>query len=104
MFRKLRPGDRIVIAAEAQEATKLEHRIGHLAADLVDHDPLDGPNMLALGIIDSRAFHFVAADEASRFPRFCCHGIPPHYCTVTTLESNPQDINAVSKGPRPHGA
>jgi hypothetical protein len=64
------PGDRIIIAADAQEATKLEDSIGDLAADLFDHDPLDGPNMLAFSVIDSRAFHFVAADEASGLPRF----------------------------------
>src|SRR5919201_6232883 len=39
------PGNRIVVAADAQEAAKAEHRIGHLAADLFDHDPLDGANM-----------------------------------------------------------
>src|SRR5436309_2852511 len=64
------PGDRIVVAAEAQEAAKAEHGIGHLTTSLVDHDPLDGPHLLAFGIIDSRAFHFVAADEARSFLRF----------------------------------
>src|SRR5919197_1324865 len=71
------PGERIVVAANAQEATKLEHGIGHLAADLSDHDPLDGTDLLAFGVIDSGAFHFVAADEASSLPRFCCHWISP---------------------------
>src|SRR5262249_48204320 len=34
---------------------------------------------------DSRAFHFVTADEINGLPRFCCHGIPPHFCPVTAL-------------------
>src|SRR5439155_20101773 len=79
------PGDRIVVAAEAQEAAKAEHSIGHLAAYLFNHDPLNGPNLVAIGVIDSRAFHFVAANEASGLPRFYCHWITPHYFTVTTV-------------------
>src|SRR5215510_3546443 len=47
-----RPGDRIVVAADAQEAAKAEHSIGHLASYLFDHDALDRPNMLALGVIN----------------------------------------------------
>src|SRR4029453_15673698 len=67
------PWDRIVVVADAQEAAKAEHGIGHMAASLVDHDTLDGTNLLACGAIDIRAFHFVAADEASGLPRFRCH-------------------------------
>src|SRR4029450_6034108 len=51
------PGDRIGAAADAQEAAKAEHSIGHLAAALFKHDALDGPHPLAIGIVDSRAFH-----------------------------------------------
>jgi hypothetical protein len=79
------PGDRIIIAADAQEATKLEDSIGDLAADLFDHDPLDGAHMLTLGVIDRGAFHCVAADEARGLPRFWCHGISPHSVPVTTV-------------------
>src|ERR1043166_8734958 len=71
------PGDRIGVVADAQKAAKAEHGIRHLAASLVDHDTLDGPHLLALGVIDCRAFHFVAADESSGLPRFCCHGSTP---------------------------
>src|SRR5262245_24751986 len=79
------PGDRIVVSADAEEATKAEHGIGDLAAALFDHDALDGPNMLTLGVINIRAFHFIATDETSGLPRFCCHSITPHSCPVTAL-------------------
>ena|SRR5882762_10516636 len=79
------PWDRIVVGADAQEAAKAEHGLGDLAAALIDHDALNGPNVLAMGVIDIRAFHFVAADEASGLPRFCCHWIAPHSCPVTAL-------------------
>src|SRR4029453_8736683 len=55
------PGDRIVVTADTQEAAEAEHGIGDLAAYLFDHDSLDGTYLLAFGVIDSRAFHFVAA-------------------------------------------
>src|SRR4029453_16325644 len=61
------------------------HSIGHLAAALVDHDPLDGPHLLAFGIIDRRAFHFVTPDETRSFPRFYRHEIPPPSVMVTPL-------------------
>ena len=71
------PWDGIVVAADAQEAAKAEHGIGHLAVSLFDHDALDGTNLLACGAIDIRAFNFVAADEASGLPRIRCHWITP---------------------------
>src|SRR4030095_2554055 len=71
------PRDRIVVVADAQEAAKAEHGIGHLAVSLVDHDTLDGTNLLSCGAIDIRAFNFVAADEASGLPLFRCHWITP---------------------------
>jgi hypothetical protein len=64
----------------------LEYGIGHLAAALFDHDAFDGTNVLTLGVIDIGAFYFVAADEASGFPRFCCHEIPPHFWPVNTVK------------------
>src|SRR5215475_8364903 len=85
VIREGLPGERIVVAADAQEAAKAEHSIRHLAAALVDHDALDGSNMLAFGVIDIRAFHFIAPDETSSLSRFCCHWIAPHYCPVTAL-------------------
>ena len=51
-----------------------------------DHDPLDGTNVLAIGIIDSSAFNLVTADEVNGFPRLSCHGIPPHFWPVTALK------------------
>src|SRR4029453_16784343 len=77
------PGDRIVVGTDPQEAAKAQHGIGDLATALVDHDALDGPHMLALAVIDIRAFHFIAADEARGLTYFCCHGIPPAACMVT---------------------
>ena len=84
------PWDWIVVGADAQEAAKAEHGLGDLAAALIDHDALNGPNVLAMGVIDIRAFHFVTADEINCFPRFCCHEIPPHFCPVTALKHIPR--------------
>src|SRR5262249_23641261 len=97
------PWDRIVVAADAEEAAKAEHGIGHLAAALVDHDALDGTNMLAMGVIDIRAFHFIAPDETSGLTRFYCHRITPLYVHCDCMASHPQDMHAVATGPRPRG-
>src|SRR5262245_11032414 len=87
------PGDRIVVAADAEEAAKAEHSIGHLAAALVDHDALDGTNMLAMGVIDIRAFYFIATDETNGLSRFCCHTMTPLYVNCDCIASHPQDMN-----------
>src|SRR5262245_11642339 len=61
-----RPGDRGVLLPHAEKATEAEHGIGDVAADLVDHQPLDGADLLAAGAADRRAFDPVARDQAVR--------------------------------------
>src|SRR5690242_9204244 len=43
-----RPRHRIVILAETEETAEAHHRIRDLAADLVDHHPLDLADLLAV--------------------------------------------------------
>src|SRR5262249_41887800 len=62
-----RPGQRVIVLADAHEAAEAHHRIGDLAAELVDHDPLDLAGALAVRAIDGGSFHLVAADETSGF-------------------------------------
>jgi hypothetical protein len=78
-----RPGSRSgttsVIRWDHTRVTRA-HRSGHLAADRVKHDPLDGSTLLARGILDRRAFHGIAADAtrgrnlARHFHRTRDHG------------------------------
>src|SRR4029077_1558192 len=48
IVRQKRPWQRIVILAEAYEAAKTHHRIGDLAAALVDHHALDLADAIAV--------------------------------------------------------
>jgi hypothetical protein len=48
VFQRL-PGPRIVIVADAEQAAEAEHRVRHLAADLVDHHALDVAHLFAVG-------------------------------------------------------
>src|ERR671918_788306 len=104
VIREVRPWDRIIVAADAQDAAEAKHGIGHLPASLVNHDALDGPHLLALGVVDSRTFHFVAADKAGSLPRFRCHGIPPSDLTVTIVSQLPRTCTACPRRPRPRRA
>src|SRR5258708_24724960 len=58
-----RPGDRIVILADAEEAAETHDRIGDPASELVDHQALDAPDALAVRVIDWHSLHFVACDQ-----------------------------------------
>lgn len=51
-----------------------------------------------MGTVDSRAFSFVAADEASGLTRFCCHETTPIGVTVTGIEFTPQGMAPFPKG------
>jgi hypothetical protein len=46
----------------------LEDRVGDLSADLVDHDPFDVADFVAIRAIDRSALDLITADEACRSP------------------------------------
>jgi hypothetical protein len=52
-----------MVLAHAKEAAETHHRVGGLAADLVDHHPFDLTDLLAIRAIDVGAFDAVAADQ-----------------------------------------
>src|SRR6478752_7277338 len=52
-----------MVVAEAQKSAEAEHRVGHLAADLVDHHPFDRADLVAIGAIDRCSLDLVAADQ-----------------------------------------
>src|SRR6267154_2533669 len=53
---ELGPWDRHVFFADAQEAAKAQDRVGHAAADLVDHEPLYRADLFATRAEYGRAF------------------------------------------------
>lgn len=62
-----------MIVADAKQAAELEHCVGYLAADLVDHDTLDLTDFLPVGPVLVRAFDHVASDEIEGFAIFHGH-------------------------------
>jgi hypothetical protein len=60
-----------MVVADAEKAAEAHHRIADLAGLLVDHDALDGADLVAVGAVDIGAFHLVAADQRCGFPGFC---------------------------------
>ena len=48
---------------QAQDAAERGHGISATAADLLDHKTLDGPDPLAVHIVDSGALDVVTFDE-----------------------------------------
>src|SRR5690606_11359506 len=57
------PGQRIMFAAEPEQAAERQHGIARLARDLVDHEALDRAEPLALPVIDRGPFHAIRSDE-----------------------------------------
>src|SRR5690349_24189943 len=51
---ELGPGDRVAVVGQAREGEGHDH-VGDLAADPVDHQPLDRPGVAALAVVDRRA-------------------------------------------------
>src|SRR2546430_12547998 len=82
----------------AEEAAELHHRVGDLAARLVDHHALDLADLLAAGAPDRGALHAVAGDQAVvRGLRFrCCHRALPDLTKVGVNVSQGREF-------RPHG-
>src|SRR5580765_2338011 len=61
------PGDRIIFAAEAEQAAERQHRIVGLAGDLVDHEIFDPAELLArAAVVDGGAFYPVRGDQPAR--------------------------------------
>ena len=63
-----RPWQRVIVFADAHEPSEAHDRVGHLAAELVDHDPFDLADAVPIGPIDRRSFHLVASDQRGRLP------------------------------------
>ncbi len=59
-----RPRDRRVLLPHAEKTAEAEHCVGDVAADLVDHQALDGADLLSARAADRRAFHPIARDQA----------------------------------------
>src|SRR5882757_7988581 len=59
-----RPGNRRMLLSDAEKAAEAQHGVGDVAGELVDHQALDGADLLAAGTADRRAFHPVARDQA----------------------------------------
>src|SRR4051794_17680800 len=62
---ELAPGDDVAVVGEAGIRER-HHHVGDLAADLVDHQALDGPGVPALAVVDRRALDPVALDQRVR--------------------------------------
>src|SRR5262249_6634246 len=60
---QLAPGNRVLLLTHAQEATERHYRVSDVAADLLDHQPLDAADVVALRIVDGRALHAIALDQ-----------------------------------------
>src|SRR5581483_11193162 len=72
-----RPGNRIMIRADAEEAAETQDRVGDFTGELVDHQALDLPDALAAYVIDRHSFHAVAGDEGRRLALLCRCGLLP---------------------------
>jgi hypothetical protein len=53
----------VLLLAQAQEAAERHHGIGNPAADLLDHQPLDRADLVAIRIVDGRALDPIALDQ-----------------------------------------
>src|SRR3984885_10728405 len=58
-----RPGNRIVILADAEEAAETQDCVGDAAGELVDHQALDLPDALTARVVDRHSLHPVACDQ-----------------------------------------
>src|SRR5712675_2455484 len=58
-----RPGNRIMVRADAEEAPETQDRVGDAAAGFIDHKALDLTDALTVRVIDRSSFDPVACDE-----------------------------------------
>src|SRR5215471_3724609 len=68
------PFHRIVVPLHGQKPAGMHHRVGDLSAHLVEHQPLDRADLLAVAAVYGGAFHMVAGDQG------VCHGDLPCLC------------------------
>src|SRR6202022_554878 len=69
------PGQGIIVIADAEKAAKAQNSIGDFATRFVDHDPLDGADLLIVRSINRSALHLVTANEISRLSIFKSHSV-----------------------------
>src|SRR5215207_90475 len=60
---QLVPGYRMLLFADAEKAPERHYRVSHFAGLLVNHQPLDRTDMIALRIVHGRAFYAIALDK-----------------------------------------
>src|SRR5258708_2881549 len=58
-----RPGSRIMVRADAEEAAETQDRVCDAAAGFIDPKALDLPDALTMRVIDRSSFHPVACDQ-----------------------------------------
>src|SRR3979411_1395652 len=58
-----RPGNGVMVRADAEEAPETHDRVGDAAAGFIDHKALDLPDALIVRVIDRSSFHPVACDQ-----------------------------------------
>src|SRR5206468_2632311 len=99
-----RPGNRQMLLSHAEESAEAEHRIGDIAAELVDHEALDGADLVAIGAADRGAFDPVTGDQAVRLTGRCVglHGLPPvdHFslaCSGPAISSQAGNARSVRR-------
>src|SRR3984893_9332009 len=73
-----RPGNRIVIRADAEEAAETQDRVGDPAGELVDHQALDLPDALTARVIDWHSLHPVACDQGMKFGALAPERVAPN--------------------------
>src|SRR6202047_2441560 len=71
-----RPGNRIMVRADAEEAPETQNRVGNAAAGFIDHKALDLPDSLTVRVIDRSSFHPIACDQGG------CSSVLRHGCAL----------------------
>src|ERR1700686_4650353 len=79
-----RPGNPIMVRANAEEAPETQDRVGDAAAGFIDHKALDLPDALTVRVIDRSSFHPIACDDVVP-----C-SVMGARCIVVTIVSSPR--------------
>src|ERR1700681_2970613 len=72
-----RPWDRIMMCTNSQETAEAQTAIIHFSGTLLDHEPLDLPDALAVRSKDGGSFDPVARDEGRSFLILQGHVVSP---------------------------
>jgi hypothetical protein len=70
------PGKRIVVVTDSEKSPEAENSVRNLATLFIDHDPLDRPDLLAVGAVDRGSFDLVTSNQVTRLSGFHCHLAP----------------------------